>query len=1167
MRNTLILVLVCLFSICSFGQLDDQTGFYTDELANAIQAPVSPEAAAFMKYGDVSVNMYTGTPSISIPIYSHRGIETSLPISLNYDAQGVKVQEMASLMGLKFNLVAGGRISRISNGEPDDFFQSTGARTFFTDSAFRNTYLDLFLNTTSFNSVNDVFLYLNNLETLSKPGNDMFPDYYSINAPNMNGYATFNVETMQMQCIDNPRTQVSYQTSGNGNVIESITITGEDGTVCVFGGIGAQEITETINFNDTGAGSGAGSKRFITSWLLTRIESPNKKDIYEFDYFAPVIWDDSFRADPTTHVVNSYRQDPSNLYNTILGNNEESRYGEEHKIEQLFLQRIRHNGRMIIENEMTSRLDVPTTDLGALDSIKIYDWCEGEDATGSCAQEILRTIDFDYSYFNVDASIGETPESKPYDEIRLKLDAVNFIGKDNKRYQQYRMEYENPEDLPGRLNLGQDYLGFYNGKGNSVLYPELTTARGDFLAGADRSVGETFITTGMLKRLYYPTGGFSEFEFEPHRLPNGTTTVTESEGVSVSGSGTTETNCGACCNDKFLPEGGAVVNSRVVSLSGTYQLTFDRVGTAECYIRSILSASAALEYSDICGTSSAGFTLHNSAGTPLNQSIVLLPGTYQLMTVVSATPGNSASLNLTQDTEVPIFTLKAGVRVKQVTDFTKENEVARTKNYNYLKEDGVSSGVLVNDPVLSYVTNTPVDNPQSGVVDNLTSIHRLSTATGGGEPHVAYTRVEEVISDSGKTVMTYNVGPTGIMSGSAPSGLNYYQTNLENANPNTTQVYTIDNELLSESTTEYSGGGPPTVAGFEVVNRPGRTHKYVLVSDQGNGTFAYSFVRPEWACVGSGCTPFPRQPAVCNLPNNTCFERRLAVFDPGISSARGLVGGSSKVIATQYPDPSNPSESIVTTTETTYDAAVDFLPRESKVTDSEGNEQVNVNFYPKDLKDPSHQRLIDNNKLVTGVQSEQFEIREGVLHKTTTRQMTYTTAGTTNLADVPLSVYTAKEDDPLELRLTYTAYDPIGNLAEIEQERGIPTAVLWGYDESRIIAKVENAEFRKLGAEVTSTGAQAITQALFEFIPYAELQNLTGTALRTVLDQALRNNPLFSGMVTTYTHKPQVGITTMTDTRGYTIFYEYDEFLRLKAVRDADGHLLNTNEYRYQTEQ
>ena len=48
------------------------------------------------------VGHYTGTPSISIPLFELEGHTLSLPLSLSYHASGIKVSEIGSWVGMSF---------------------------------------------------------------------------------------------------------------------------------------------------------------------------------------------------------------------------------------------------------------------------------------------------------------------------------------------------------------------------------------------------------------------------------------------------------------------------------------------------------------------------------------------------------------------------------------------------------------------------------------------------------------------------------------------------------------------------------------------------------------------------------------------------------------------------------------------------------------------------------------------------------------------------------------------------------------------------------------------------------------------------------------------------------------------------------------------------------
>jgi len=89
----------------------------------------------------------------------------------------------------------------------------------------------------------------------------------------------------------------------------------------------------------------------------------------------------------------------------------------------------------------------------------------------------------------------------------------------------------------------------------------------------------------------------------------------------------------------------------------------------------------------------------------------------------------------------------------------------------------------------------------------------------------------------------------------------------------------------------------------------------------------------------------------------------------------------------------------------------------------------------------------------------------------------------------------------------------------------------------------------------------------------SNIATVSGLINQTILDNPLDDislqnhlNSLRSipgALVSTYTYAPLIGITSETDSKGMTTYYEYDAFNRLKLIRDKDKHIVKQFEYKY----
>ena len=82
--------------------------------------PPSPTAAELGKYGLIPVSLATGTPNIDIPLFEFKTKNLTIPISVSYNSNGIKVDEIASWVGIGWSLNCGGVISRIVRDDPDE---------------------------------------------------------------------------------------------------------------------------------------------------------------------------------------------------------------------------------------------------------------------------------------------------------------------------------------------------------------------------------------------------------------------------------------------------------------------------------------------------------------------------------------------------------------------------------------------------------------------------------------------------------------------------------------------------------------------------------------------------------------------------------------------------------------------------------------------------------------------------------------------------------------------------------------------------------------------------------------------------------------------------------------------------------------------------------------
>lgn len=108
-----LLFIILLTSLQTFGQnIKGNTGIDDTHKPNGSSGGTGKDM--------VNVDLFTGTAAINVPIYSYNidGVDGS--VSLGYTAKGIQVDQIASSVGLGWDLQAGGYISREVNGLEDE---------------------------------------------------------------------------------------------------------------------------------------------------------------------------------------------------------------------------------------------------------------------------------------------------------------------------------------------------------------------------------------------------------------------------------------------------------------------------------------------------------------------------------------------------------------------------------------------------------------------------------------------------------------------------------------------------------------------------------------------------------------------------------------------------------------------------------------------------------------------------------------------------------------------------------------------------------------------------------------------------------------------------------------------------------------------------------------
>lgn len=262
-----------IISIKSFCIIDPEG----DKIPSVI--PPSPDAASLGKYGEVPVSLYTGAINISIPLWEIRTNKLSVPIKLSYQDDGIKISERSGWIGEGWSLIANGVITRTVRGKIDE-----GEYGYFQYKEH--------LKISNYYSGDRHYELL---KQIADGKIDCEPDIFHFNFGGYSGKFTFANQENKINITPFQNLKIFPQI--DNLEITGFTIITPDGITYIFGGNNATEVTnphtkysENVIYN--------------SGWYLTDIITPNKNDTIHFMYTSNSLTFNTFNQTCKCHLNN-----------------------------------------------------------------------------------------------------------------------------------------------------------------------------------------------------------------------------------------------------------------------------------------------------------------------------------------------------------------------------------------------------------------------------------------------------------------------------------------------------------------------------------------------------------------------------------------------------------------------------------------------------------------------------------------------------------------------------------------------------------------------------------------------------------------------------------------------------------------------------------------------
>lgn len=1113
----------------------------------------SPEVNKFEQYLNMPVNLVSGTPQISIPIYNLSYDGMSLPISLEYDASGVKVEDVASSVGLKWSLNVGGTVSRIIKGAPDEGAVGSAQSIIDINGYYKDFGLSLLDSKLNAFSIDPAVRYTQFnwwLADTNSGNKDAQPDLFYFSTPEGGGKFVFN-DTREVVYLEN--TDFIIEENFDTSYFKTWIATSPNGIKYKYGldsgqAFGNNNVVEK-NYSTKNVGELINDSNYkVNSWFLSEISNYSNRSTIQIEYinnnYSHISLDKPSKLTecclPLRTINGSNCFSGEYHYGLFASGSESTASLLQNHIVSKLISKIKAGSTEI--NFIYGNRDDLMVELGVtpqrLDEISIY-------CNGICIKK------FKFNYTSVQTSI--TAQSHDITDLkRLQLNSVTETSGDEKLSKPYVFSY-NTTPLPSRLSFAIDKWGYYNGKNsNYSILPKTKFFFDDSFFG-DRSVDINFAKAGVLEKITYPTKGSVNFDFESHI--NDEPTDYYMDPIPAYNVATLN----PLSNNAFgnNPLGNTPYNESTFTYHPTYSNEILQINST-FYFPSPLNGSYspggiapsycsptsmnAVELFDNTTNSLIGnlnysrfkinsyvlygvtYYYNNSASyTSAIDPALLIDGHSYTVKVYGYGNCQYNTTKLDMHRYYPTYDV-GSLRIQKITHRNYDNAITKQQSYVYIQPKIVTNPTVFNkiswDFSSNYASNYFNVVPNNAnlfysiLISNLNSqnniyqngyYYNLSTGTDPLEinfmgPPISYAEVDETDGN-----------------GITKHFFNRYKSYSELNN------YSIYNTPAPPKFQSILAGEKQSV---QVINNSGTVVK--------NNSFDYNYSTTNTSVKGISVS---------------YHDAGLQFFEPY------TIQGQIKTLKTETETTTLGGLPVTNTTDYEYEGMNHFQPTKTTVTNSKGEQLISKMYYSGDMR-PEMQGLFDQNRKATPVRTETFN---GTT-KLSEQRTVYANDLTTGSLLLPRSVYAAKFPNilpvittpnvgQLEKKVTSDLYDTNGTLLQYTPEGGTPVTIIWGYNKTQPIAKIENMTYASIPATT--------------IINLQSLSDIANNEANLLTELSVLRTSFPNVMITTYTYLPLVGVSTITDPKGYTMNYTYDGLGRLQNVKDAQGNILSENEYHY----